>query len=74
MTMEAIIAVKKESIRKPPTSLDVITRRIAFITKINRPRVIMVVGRVRKIKIGLTNKFNTPKTRATTKAVANESM
>mgnify|MGYP006191878963 FL=1 len=41
----------------------------ALITKRNNPKVIIVAGIVKKIKIGFRNTFKTPKTAATIKAV-----
>jgi hypothetical protein len=38
---------------------------IAFITKRNKPSVIMVTGIVKKTSTGFTNTFNKPKTTAT---------
>ena len=38
----------------------------AFITSKNKPKVKMVTGKVNKIKIGFTNKFNKARTIATT--------
>ena len=42
---------------------------IALITKRNKPRVTIVAGIVRKIKIGFRNTFKIPKTVATINAV-----
>ena len=41
----------------------------ALITKRNRPKVIIVIGNVKIIKIGFTNKFRIDKTIATIMAV-----
>lgn len=74
ITIEANIAVKNESILKPETILAVITRRIAFITNIKSPSVRIVTGKVRRIRIGLNNRFSTPRIAATTSAVMSESI
>jgi len=69
MTIEATRAVVKESIWKPLMNWAAIIRRMALITKIKSPRVTIVAGRVKKIRIGLTDIFKIPKTKATAKAV-----
>jgi hypothetical protein len=58
MTMEAIIAVQKESILKPETIFEVIIRIIAFMTKVNSPKVRIVAGSVRSVRIGLRVMFS----------------
>lgn len=56
---------------KPATSLS--TKRIikAFIMSKNKPNVMIVIGKVRRTKIGFTNKFKTDNTIATIMAVTN---
>ena len=49
----------------PSTILAHKTIRIALIINKNNPKVSRVTGRVKRIKIGLTNTFNTAKTKAT---------
>ena len=46
-----------------------IKRIIALITNKKRPRVTIVKGNVKITKIGLTNMFNNPRTKATITAV-----
>lgn len=41
----------------------------AFNTKANKPKVMMVIGRVRMNKIGLTTKFNKPSINAAMRAI-----
>lgn len=43
-------------------------------TKVNKPRVSMVAGRVRIKRIGFKNVFTTPRTTETSIAVTNESI
>lgn len=62
-------AVRKESTRKPGTRLEAKSTRRVLMTRINKPKVTMVMGRVRKTRMGLTMAFKMPKTTATTKAV-----
>ena len=69
MTIEATIAVKKESILNPATNLEAIRRRTALMTKINRPSEMIVAGSVKKIRTGLRSTLSIAKTRATTRAV-----
>jgi hypothetical protein len=64
-TVLKIKAVKKESTLKPPTILAHNKIKIAFITSRNKPKVNTVTGRVKRIRIGLTNIFSNPKTMAT---------
>lgn len=66
-----IIATHILLTEKPAKSLS--TRRIikAFIISRNKPNVTIVMGNVRIIKIGLTNKFKTDNTMATKIAVTN---
>jgi hypothetical protein len=69
ITIEATIAVKKESISNPGTSLEAIIRRMALMTNMKSPRVSIVAGSVRSKRIGLTNILRTAKTSATAKAL-----
>jgi len=73
ITMAAGNAIQKGSIEKPGTS-QVVKRRItAEMTRLKRPKVIMVIGNVRIVRIGLTKAFRTASTRATTTAVQKDS-
>ncbi len=74
ITIEAIMAVKKESIRKPGMKLETRKRSVALITKRKRPRVRIVTGRVSITKIGLIRALRIAITRATKIAVRNESI
>lgn len=62
-------AVQKPSIPKPVTSLEHNIIIAAFITNRNNPSVIKVTGKVKRTRIGFTNKFSSPKTIATTTEV-----
>ena len=64
-TILKINAVKKESTLKPPTILAHNKIKIALITSKNKPKVNTVTGRVKRMRIGLTNTFSNPKTMAT---------
>lgn len=61
-------AAKNPETAKPSTNLSANNIIIAFITKRNKPKVTMVAGNVKKIKSGLTNKFNKAITTASIKA------
>lgn len=52
-------------------SISLSAKRIinAFITSINKPKVRIVIGKVKMIKIGFTNRFKIDKTKATPTAV-----
>ncbi len=52
-----------------PTRLDVIFRITALITKLNNPKVIRVIGKENKCKMGLTIIFKTDKTTLATIAI-----
>jgi len=69
MTILNSIAHPKESIIKPCTNLWVNQTVNPFITNKNNPRVMRVTGILKKSKMGLTKKFNNPKTADTTRAV-----
>lgn len=56
----------------PGTRYDVPKTRSPFMTSIKRPRVISVIGRVSKIRIGLIKAFAIPRTSPTIKAVRSE--
>ena len=62
-------ADKKLDTRNPPTKLAANKIITAFITNKNKPKVTMVAGKVKKIKSGLTNMFNTAMANATQIAV-----
>lgn len=66
--MLKIIAQRKPSTLKPGTSLSANIIKSAFITKVKRPRVMIVTGKVSKTKIGFKNALNIPITRAAIKA------
>lgn len=57
---------------KPGTILATASRSRALITKVNSPRVRMLMGKVRITMIGLMTALMIPRTRATTKAVVKE--
>lgn len=65
----AIRAGIKPSILKPWTKYEAKIKRKALITKVNSPRVRMLIGRVRIKIIGLIKALSIPRTRATTSAV-----
>lgn len=69
MTMEARMAVPKDSILKPSIKLEAIDKRMALMTNKNKPRVRMVTGKVRRISSGFTRRLRSAKTRATMTAV-----
>lgn len=60
--MAAIKALLKFAIEKPVTISLVINKSIAFITKVNKPKVMMLIGNVKIVKIGLINKHKIPQT------------
>ncbi len=49
---------------KPSMKVEANQNKTAFITKVNRPRVNNVTGKVSKRRIGLTMALSTPKTKA----------
>lgn len=59
------IAVQKLSTANPPTILVHNKMINALITNKNNPKVIRVTGNVSSTRMGLTNRFNNPKTIAT---------
>lgn len=62
--MDAIIAEKNPLTTKPGTKTEVSESIIALITSKNRPKVNIVKGIVKIVKIGLINPFTNPKTTA----------
>jgi hypothetical protein len=67
--MLKIKAVQKESTLNPPTISEHNKIIIALITNKNKPKVIMVTGKVNITKIGFINKLSNPNTTATIKEV-----
>lgn len=63
------IAHQKFLTKKPGTRALVRRIRKPLITKINNPKVKILMGRVKRIRIGLRKVLITPKTMATIKAV-----
>ena len=66
-------AIQKPETAKPSTNLSASRIIIALITKMNKPNVIKVAGKVKKIKSGLTIIFNNAITMATIIAEKNPS-
>lgn len=62
--IEAIMAVKNPSTTKPSTKTEVKESIIALMTSKKRPKVKMVKGIVRIVKIGLIKPLTNPKTTA----------
>ena len=62
-------AVKKLETAKPSISLSARRIIIAFITNRKSPKVIIVTGKVKRIKNGFIRRFNTDKTTATINAL-----
>ncbi len=60
-------AHQKPSTLNPGTILSVIMIIIALITRVNNPRVRILIGRVRVNRTGLINALTNPKTMATTR-------
>ena len=58
-------AAKNPETAKPATNLSANKIIIAFTTKINKPKVTIVAGNVKKINKGLTTMFNSAITAAT---------
>ena len=58
-------AAKNPETAKPSISLSANNMMMAFITKINNPKVTMVAGKVKKISKGFTIIFNSAITTAT---------
>lgn len=69
----AISAGAKPAIVKPSTIAATPKSSRAFMTNVNNPRVRMLIGKVRMTRIGFTTALAIPKSRATIKAVVNES-
>ena len=65
------MAVKKPLTEKPLTTEAANKISKAFITKVNSPRVKILIGKVIKIKTGLTKTLIMPKNKASHKAVQN---
>ena len=57
-------ACQKVLTAKPSMKVAANQNNEALITKVNRPRVRMFIGRVRMIKIGFTTKLSSPRTTA----------
>lgn len=57
----------------PGTSKDIIYRIIPLITKINRPKVIILIGRVKRIRSGLNMELKIPRSRAVTRRATGSS-
>ena len=74
ITMDATMAVMKESILNPPTMLEAIKRRIALMINIKSPRVRMVAGSVNMTRMGLRSRFRIARTAAMISAVVKESI
>lgn len=68
-TILKIIAHKKPSIKNPGTRSDVNQTIIALRIKVNKPRVTIVIGKVRINRIGFMIALKIPKTKDTTSAV-----
>ena len=62
--MADIIAVVNESIEKPSTSLEVRTSNPALMMKVNKPRVIKVMGKVSNLITGRIKVVTIPQTKA----------
>ena len=58
-------------ISKPPTTPATIISKMAFKTKVNNPRVKILIGRVRMKRMGLKKAFNIPRKAAEKKAEKN---
>lgn len=61
MSMDAMTAEKIFFTSKPTTTYDVIINTIPLIINVNNPKVIILIGRVKIIKIGLIVTFMIPK-------------
>jgi hypothetical protein len=68
-TMANNKAYQKLSIVNPGTTKEAREINAAFIIKINKPKVKIVIGKVRIIKMGLIKEFIPPSTTAKIKAV-----
>jgi len=63
------IADQKLSTVNPGTKLLTNTTKMALMIIVNNPKVRILIGSVKRIKIGLSKTLKTPKTKATHKAV-----
>jgi len=72
-TTAAKSAGTNPSITNPGTSLEVASKKRAFITNVNKPRVNILIGRVKIITNGLIKALIMPRIRATISDVVNES-
>jgi branched-chain amino acid aminotransferase len=68
-TSPKIMAHKNPSTWKPGTTLLTNKTNSALMTKVNKPKVKILIGKVRSIKIGFNTAFTIPKATATTTAV-----
>lgn len=68
MMSEPIRAEVKLSMAKPVTKLSTKMSMKALITKLKSPKVIMVIGKVKKTMIGLIIALTTARTKATKRA------
>lgn len=59
-----MIAVVKESTENPLTKFDVSKRSPAFITKVNKPKVTKLIGKVRSLMMGRIKVVTIPHTKA----------
>lgn len=64
-------AVQKPSTLNPGTIADTIIIIKAFITRVNNPKVRILIGNVRITNKGFMNIFTSPNTKATNNAVRN---
>ncbi len=67
-TIEPMIAESHDLIANPGKSAAQIFKTAAFTTKRNNPKVMMVIGSVRKTRIGQITAFAKPMTRAARRA------
>ena len=65
-TTAASNAVLKPAMLKPGTIRPMIKSNIALMTKVNRPKVMMLIGRVSKMRIGFKINVSMPQTTAIT--------
>lgn len=65
-------ATQKPEIAKPGTAEDTKRTIKALITKVNKPKVKIVIGKVRISKTGLSKELTIPNARAAIKADSNE--
>lgn len=74
ITKEAKIPDKKSVILIPGTTSVAKYNIVAFITKVNNPKVKILIGKVSRIKIGLITIFKSPTTTAAKRAVVKPSI